>query len=258
MEPLETAPSPRLDFSLAIHNSCPRPPCRTDKLRRGLRMNQDHLGRRAMVYILHLVLRLTSGSPGFNSLYLLLRVCAYPLRQCVPRTMQETRHRLCTTNVGKNPLGNVATLADRGNQVLAVAALFLILTWPTVSLRCYVRGIMMKTWVTMAALCLYVRKNLRLKSFGVALVDNLGPLHYLSCSSNGRSRTWNGQISSGSDRRGCENCAMQHEDSNHFRRLLKEAVTTTLTSAWSDLESHYANSYNCPQVRDCSPPASAR
>jgi hypothetical protein len=35
---------------------------------------------------------------------------------------------------------------DRHNEVLAVAALFFVVTWLTVSLRCYVRGIMMKTW----------------------------------------------------------------------------------------------------------------
>lgn len=35
---------------------------------------------------------------------------------------------------------------DRRNEVLAVAALFFVLTWLTVSLRCYVRGVMMKTW----------------------------------------------------------------------------------------------------------------
>jgi hypothetical protein len=35
---------------------------------------------------------------------------------------------------------------DRHNEVLAVAALFFVITWVTVSLRCYVRGVMMKTW----------------------------------------------------------------------------------------------------------------
>ncbi|KAF2025881.1 hypothetical protein EK21DRAFT_103588 [Setomelanomma holmii] len=37
---------------------------------------------------------------------------------------------------------------DRHNEVLSVATLFFVLTWLTVSLRCYVRGIMMKTWGT--------------------------------------------------------------------------------------------------------------
>jgi hypothetical protein len=35
---------------------------------------------------------------------------------------------------------------DRHNEVLAVATLFFILTWSTVSLRCYVRGVMTSTW----------------------------------------------------------------------------------------------------------------
>jgi hypothetical protein len=35
---------------------------------------------------------------------------------------------------------------DRHNEVLAVAGLFFVVTWVTVGLRCYVRGIMMKTW----------------------------------------------------------------------------------------------------------------
>ena len=35
---------------------------------------------------------------------------------------------------------------DRRNEVLAVATLFFILTWLAVGMRCYVRGIMMKTW----------------------------------------------------------------------------------------------------------------
>lgn len=35
---------------------------------------------------------------------------------------------------------------DRHQEVLAVAALFFVLTWVTVGLRCYVRGFMMKTW----------------------------------------------------------------------------------------------------------------
>jgi hypothetical protein len=35
---------------------------------------------------------------------------------------------------------------DRRNEVLAVAILFLILAWITVSLRAYVRVVMMKTW----------------------------------------------------------------------------------------------------------------
>ena len=37
-------------------------------------------------------------------------------------------------------------MEDRHNEVLAVAALFFLLTWLTVGLRCYVRGIMMSTW----------------------------------------------------------------------------------------------------------------
>ncbi|KAH7093331.1 hypothetical protein FB567DRAFT_172568 [Paraphoma chrysanthemicola] len=37
---------------------------------------------------------------------------------------------------------------DRRNEVFAVATLFFILSWLTVSLRCYVRGSMMKTWGT--------------------------------------------------------------------------------------------------------------
>lgn len=35
---------------------------------------------------------------------------------------------------------------DRHNEVLVVASLFLVLTWVTVSLRCYVRGFMTNTW----------------------------------------------------------------------------------------------------------------
>lgn len=34
----------------------------------------------------------------------------------------------------------------RGKEVLAVAILFFLLTWVTVSLRIYVRGFMLKTW----------------------------------------------------------------------------------------------------------------
>jgi hypothetical protein len=35
---------------------------------------------------------------------------------------------------------------DRHNEVISVATLFFVLTWLAVSLRCYVRGFMMKTW----------------------------------------------------------------------------------------------------------------
>lgn len=35
---------------------------------------------------------------------------------------------------------------DRSGEVLAVAALFFVLAWLTVSLRVYVRGFMTKTW----------------------------------------------------------------------------------------------------------------
>jgi hypothetical protein len=37
-------------------------------------------------------------------------------------------------------------MEDRHNEVLLVAALFFVVTWLTVGLRCYVRGIMMSTW----------------------------------------------------------------------------------------------------------------
>lgn len=35
---------------------------------------------------------------------------------------------------------------DRHHEVLAVAVGFLVLTWSTVSMRCYVRGVMTNTW----------------------------------------------------------------------------------------------------------------
>jgi hypothetical protein len=35
---------------------------------------------------------------------------------------------------------------DRHNEVLAVATLFFVLTWSTVGLRCYVRGVITSTW----------------------------------------------------------------------------------------------------------------
>ena len=35
---------------------------------------------------------------------------------------------------------------DRRNEVLAVAILFFVLTWLTVSLRVYVRAIVLRTW----------------------------------------------------------------------------------------------------------------
>ncbi|OAF98628.1 uncharacterized protein CC84DRAFT_1158537 [Paraphaeosphaeria sporulosa] len=37
-------------------------------------------------------------------------------------------------------------MEGRGNEVLAVAILFLVLTWLTMSLRIYVRGFMLRTW----------------------------------------------------------------------------------------------------------------
>jgi hypothetical protein len=37
-------------------------------------------------------------------------------------------------------------MEGRGREVLAVAVLFFALTWLTVSLRVYVRGLMLKTW----------------------------------------------------------------------------------------------------------------
>lgn len=37
-------------------------------------------------------------------------------------------------------------MEDRSGEVLAVAALFFVLSWLTVSLRVYVRGCLMKTW----------------------------------------------------------------------------------------------------------------
>lgn len=50
---------------------------------------------------------------------------------------------------------------DRGPQVAAVAILFLILSWIFVSLRCYVRAIMMKNfgtddWLAVATLVRYL------------------------------------------------------------------------------------------------------
>jgi hypothetical protein len=46
---------------------------------------------------------------------------------------------------------------DRGPQVAAVAILFLTLSWVAVSLRCYVRSVMMKSfgtddWLAVASL----------------------------------------------------------------------------------------------------------
>lgn len=38
------------------------------------------------------------------------------------------------------------TVDSRRNEVLAVAALFFVLSWLTVSLRFYVRGKLMHTW----------------------------------------------------------------------------------------------------------------
>jgi hypothetical protein len=35
---------------------------------------------------------------------------------------------------------------DRHNEVLAIATLFFILSWLTVTLRCYVRGVLTSTW----------------------------------------------------------------------------------------------------------------
>jgi hypothetical protein len=35
---------------------------------------------------------------------------------------------------------------DRHHEVLAVASFFLVLTWITVSMRCYVRATMANTW----------------------------------------------------------------------------------------------------------------
>lgn len=37
-------------------------------------------------------------------------------------------------------------MEGRGREVLAVAVLFFFLTWLTVSLRIYVRGVVLKTW----------------------------------------------------------------------------------------------------------------
>ena len=37
-------------------------------------------------------------------------------------------------------------MEGRGGEVMAVAVLFFVLTWLTVSLRIYVRGFMLKTW----------------------------------------------------------------------------------------------------------------
>jgi hypothetical protein len=52
------------------------------------------------------------------------------------------------------------TAEDRGPQVAGVAILFLILSWIFVSLRCYVRGFMIKSfgpddWFAVASLVRY-------------------------------------------------------------------------------------------------------
>jgi hypothetical protein len=46
----------------------------------------------------------------------------------------------------KEGVQTVAVMDDRHNEVISVATLFFVLTWLAVSLRCYVRGIIMKTW----------------------------------------------------------------------------------------------------------------
>jgi hypothetical protein len=43
-------------------------------------------------------------------------------------------------------LKQAGAMDDRHNEVLAVATLFFVLTWSTVILRCYVRGVMTSTW----------------------------------------------------------------------------------------------------------------
>jgi hypothetical protein len=43
-------------------------------------------------------------------------------------------------------LQHLENMKGRGGEVLAVAGLFFVLTWLTVILRVYVRGMMLKTW----------------------------------------------------------------------------------------------------------------
>jgi hypothetical protein len=58
---------------------------------------------------------------------------------------------------------------DRHHEVLAVAVGFLVLTWATVSMRCYVRGVMTNTW-GLDDFCMIA-----------SLVSLLGLLCYMRC-----------------------------------------------------------------------------
>jgi hypothetical protein len=57
--------------------------------------------------------------------------------------IERRRHRLIYPR-GKSQI--IMDLDNRRNEVLAVATLFSVLSWTTVCLRFYVRGILKKTW----------------------------------------------------------------------------------------------------------------
>jgi hypothetical protein len=85
-------------------------------------------------------------------------------------------------------------MEGRGGDVLAVAVLFLILTWLTISLRIYVRGFMLKKWgnddtamfVTVVSL---ISKHRRSHVVNTTLTC-VAHIHCLSRLSDGRRSIW--------------------------------------------------------------------
>lgn len=80
----------------------------------------------------------------------------------------------------------------RGREVSAVAILFLVLTWLTISLRIYVRGFMIRTWGNddWAMLATVVNRSGTFPMTSNAVLTVLAHLHGIPGGSDGRSSLW--------------------------------------------------------------------
>lgn len=89
-------------------------------------------------------------------------------------------------------------MEGRGKEVLAVAVLFFVLTWLTVSLRIYVRGFMLQAWgkddtamfVTLVWMSMNERVSMQILKF-------LAHIHNIRRMPNRSSRVWNWATSVG-------------------------------------------------------------
>jgi hypothetical protein len=95
---------------------------------------------------------------------------------------------------------------NRRNEVLAVAFLFLVLSWATVCLRFYVRGIFKKTWGNDDSFmgATLVRSRSGNNRYAEHQLTVAVPLHSIYRFSNCRSYLWNRETSIGAVRCRCK------------------------------------------------------